>query len=332
MIDMDSLKKNRHTWLITGVSGFIGSNLLETLLKLDQKVVGLDNHYTGCYDNITAALKHIPAEKQKNFTFHQGDISKKSACQKAMQGIDFVLHQAALSSIPKSLKEIELTHKINTDGFFNILLTAQETDVKRVIYASSCAIYGNKNPLPSVETQSVDILSPYNATKYINEVYAQTFSTCYGLETIGLRYFNVYGPRQEAHGPYASVITRWIGELLEKKPTYIHDDHDQTRDFCYIEDVIRANILAATTTNEAALNTIYNIASSEETNLHVVYDLILKALDMTGPQPIAEPAGQGELMHSLADTSKAKKLLGYTPQFTIKEGIPKLVAAILGEQ
>ena len=223
MIDKNYFNGQTYTWLITGVAGFIGSHLLEKLLNLNQKVVGLDNFSTSGYHNIELALKDVPEENHKNFVFYEGDVSAKELCEQAMQQVDFVLHQAAVGSIAQSIKEVALTHESNVNGFFNILLAAKEASVQRVVYASSCAIYGNNNSLPNNEAQGVDILSPYNASKYMNEIYAKTFSVCYGLETIGLRYFNIYGPRQSAHSPYAAVIPRWVNELLEKKLTYIHD-------------------------------------------------------------------------------------------------------------
>ena len=332
MINEEQFMQNTYTWLITGVAGFIGSNLLEKLLKLNQRVVGLDNFHTGNARNLQMTLAKIPTEQHKNFVFHQGDICSAEVCHAVMKNVDFVLHQAALSSISKSIEHVALTHEININGFFNVLNAAQEAQVKRFVYASSCAVYGNANTLPNKEIQPTDILSPYNATKYMNEIYAKTFSTCYDLETIGLRYFNIYGPHQEAHGPYAAVITRWIDELLHQKPTHIHDDHDQSRDFCYVDDVVCANLLAATTTNKAAINTVYNIATGEESTLRVVHELIRKTLNINHATPLVERAGPGELDHSRADISKAKQLLGYQPRFTIQEGIPKLISLILETQ
>ncbi len=325
------LSTKTYSWLITGVAGFIGSNLLETLLKQNQKVIGIDNFYTGTVHNLQQALAHVSPLQQQNFTFVEGDIRHQITCDKVSQSVDFVLHQAALSSIPKSVEQTRLTHEINIDGFYNMLEAARHQQVKRFIYASSCAVYGNAKQLPSQENQLVHILSPYSATKYMNEIYAKTFSACYGLETVGLRYFNIYGPRQEASSPYAAVIIRWIHELIQHKPTYIHDEHQQSRDFCYVEDVVDANILAATTTNPAAINTVYNIATGEESLLSQVYALLLKALNIKSQTPISQKTAQGELLHSRADISKARELLGFEPKFNIEQGISKIVGLILQE-
>jgi len=332
MLNRFDLNGNTYTWLITGVAGFIGSNLLETLLKLNQKVIGIDNFFSGHQRNLDDALKQVPPEKRQNFVFHEGDIRSQTVCNNVMNGVDYVLHQAALSSVPKSIECVALTHEINVTGFFNILLAARDAHVKRFIYASSCAVYGNANQLPNYESQPVDILSPYNASKYIDELYASTFSICYGLETIGLRYFNIYGPRQNAADPNAAVITRWIDALINKKQTYIHDDHNQSRDFCYVDDVVAANILAATTQKKAALNTVYNIATGEESDLHTVYALILKSLNIQQATPISKKGSPGELDHSRADITKAKNLLGYNPVYTVNEGIPKLASLIMENQ
>lgn len=322
------LSQNCYTWLITGVAGFIGSNLLETLLNLNQRVVGLDNFCTGKLQNIQLALKRVPVETHRHFVLHTGDIRSLEECEKAMGGIDFVLHQAALPSVAKSIKNPTLTHEINVNGFFNIMTAAQKANVKRCVYASSCAIYGNTNTLPHNELQSVHILSPYGASKFINEIDAATFSSCYGLENIGLRYFNVFGPRQDVSGPYAAVISRWVDQLLKNEQTYIHENPGQSRDFCYVEDVVAANIISALTPNKDAINTVYNIGTGQESNLRHIYNTILEVLNIKYAKQISQESEPGEITHSYADITKARQLLGYNPQCTVKEGIQRLVASL----
>jgi UDP-N-acetylglucosamine 4-epimerase len=324
------LDETRYTWLITGVAGFIGSHLLEALLKRNQNVIGLDNFFSGHAHNITQALSHVSTKQRANFTFHTGDIRSSNDCNLAVSGVDYVLHQAALCSVPLSIKQPNLTHDINVSGFLNLLTAAANANVKRFVYASSCAVYGDAHHLPLHETEPTNLLAPYSASKYIDEVYAALASTCYGIETIGLRYFNVYGPRQDPKGPYSAVIARWVDALVHDKQTYrVQEDHHRSRDFCYVEDVAVANLLAATKQGAEVTDTIYNIASGQQVTLHTLYQTILKALNLENTRPpIFQPAKPGDIANSSADITKATQQLGYHPRYTIQEGIPRLIDSL----
>ena len=314
------------TWLITGVAGFIGSNLLETLLCLDQKVVGLDNFATGHQHNLDKVQFEMSAERWGNFTFIEGDICSLDDCIKACDGVDYVLHQAALGSVPRSLEDPIRTNASNITGFLNMLVAARDANVKRFVYAASSSTYGDHTELPKVEERIGNPLSPYAVTKLVNEQYAQVFARCYEFKTIGLRYFNIFGRRQDPNGAYAAVIPKWVATLIENKEVFINGDGETSRDFCYIDNAIQANLLAATTQNPPALDQVFNVAVGERTNLNQLYEMIRTLLLKDFPQleevkPIYRDFRPGDVRHSLADISKARDLLGYAPTHTLAEGL-----------
>lgn len=306
------LLNQQKTWLITGVAGFIGSNLLETLLNLNQRVIGIDNFSTGFQHNIDNVLESVDSKYKNNFSFYPGDICQLSDCQHVTKNVDYILHQAALGSVPRSIKNPENTHASNATGFLNVLVAAKDNHVKRVVYASSSSVYGDSPHLPKQEDQIGNPLSPYAVSKLTNELYANVFSRCYQMEIIGLRYFNVFGPRQNVHGPYAAVIPCWIQALLKNEPVYINGDGETTRDFCYIANAIQANILAAVTNDSRAVNTVYNIAANEQNTLNKLYYFIAESLKLNA-QPIYRDFRAGDIRHSLADIQRAQSLLGYHP-------------------
>jgi len=316
------LQNQSYTWLITGVAGFIGSNLLEHLLKLNQKVIGLDNFSTGYKHNLDEVLQSVSHAQKENFTFYQGDICNIEDCRRAAEGVDYVLHQAALASVPCSLKYPERTHAVNVTGFLNMLMAAQDKKVRRFVYASSSSVYGDSQTLAQVENDIGKPLSPYAATKYIDECYASVFANCYGIETIGLRYFNVFGPRQDPNGAYAAVIPLWVSALLHNKPIYIYGDGETSRDFTYVDNVVQANLLAATVQNKRALNQVYNIAMGERTTLNQLYTFIRDIFKApTSVKPIYKDFRKGDVRHSLADIDKAKDFLGYVPEYNLSDGL-----------
>ena len=321
-----SLKGAPKTWLVTGVAGFIGSNLLETLLKLDQRVVGLDNFSAGKKSNLDEVAALAGPERWARFRFLEGDIENLTDCQRACNGVDFVLHQAALGSVPRSMLDPLGSHKSNVTGFLNMLLAAREAKVRRFVYASSSAIYGDDPELPKVEHKIGKPLSPYAATKAINEVYGDAFTKAYGFGSIGLRYFNVFGPRQDPEGAYAAVIPKWIEALLKRQPVRINGDGETSRDFCFIANVVQANLLAAATTSNEAVNQAYNIALGERTTLNELFLLLQKVLGRQGAslpdqKPVYQNFRAGDVRHSLADISKARRLLGYAPTHGIEPGL-----------
>jgi UDP-N-acetylglucosamine 4-epimerase len=320
------LKAAPKTWLVTGVAGFIGSNLLEALLKLDQPVVGLDNFSTGKRTNLEQVKELVPPAQWARFEFLEGDISDLAACQRACAGVDFVLHEAARGSVPYSMQDPLGSHRSNVTGFLNMLLAARDAKVKRFVYASSSAVYGDDPGLPKVEEKVGRPLSPYAATKAINEVYANAFALAYGLPSLGLRYFNVFGPRQDPEGAYAAVIPLWIAALLRRQPVFINGDGETSRDFCFVTNVVQANLLAATTANAEALNQAYNVALGQRTTLNELFRLLQSSLrnkDATLPEqkPIYRDFRSGDVRHSLADISKAQRLLGFAPSHTIQAGL-----------
>ena len=320
------LRAAPRSWLVTGVAGFIGSNLLETLLKLDQRVVGFDNFATGHQKNLDEVRALVSPEQWARFRFMAGDICDVVACQRACAGADFVLHQAALGSVPRSLAEPLATHAANVTGFVNMLEAARGAKVKRFVYASSSAIYGDRPELPKVEERIGQPLSPYAATKWMNEIYADTFARAYGLECVGLRYFNVFGPRQDPEGAYAAVIPKWLASLLRTEPVQINGDGETSRDFCFIANVVQANLLAATTGNREALNTAYNVAVGERTTLNELFhslqtELRRKQASLSEVQPVYRDFRAGDVRHSLADISKAQRLLGYAPTHRLGQGL-----------
>jgi len=320
------LPANPRTWLITGVAGFIGSNLLEALLRLDQRVVGLDNFATGYQRNLDEVQSLVSPEQWARFRFMQGDIRELAHCQQACEGVDHVLHQAALGSVPRSLQDPIATNAANVSGFLNMLVAARDAQVKSFTYAASSSTYGDHPGLPKVEDAIGRPLSPYAVTKYVNELYAEVFARCYGFNTIGLRYFNVFGPRQDPEGAYAAVIPKWIASLIQGEPVYINGDGDTSRDFCFIDNTVQANLLAATTRNPDAVNQVYNVAVGDRTTLNDLYaqlqqNLLPHCPHLQGAQPVRRDFRAGDVRHSLADIGKAERLLGYAPTQRIGEGL-----------
>lgn len=320
------LKEHQYCWLITGVAGFIGSNLLQALLKLNQRVIGLDNFSTGYMHNLDQVKEQVGAQAWFNFRFIEGDICQLEDCIKACCKVDYVLHHAALGSVPRSIEAPILTNENNISGFVNMLVASRDASVKRFIYAASSSTYGDNPDLPKVESMTGRPLSPYAVTKYVNELYAEVFSSCYGTESIGLRYFNVFGPRQDPNGAYAAVIPQWIAALIKGKVLRINGDGETSRDFCYIENVVQVNILAALTDAAEAANQVYNVALNERTSLNQLYEMIRSLLVRKFPylkkhKPEYVAFREGDVRHSQADISKATRLLGYTPTHRIDEGL-----------
>jgi len=320
------LKANPRTWLITGVAGFIGSNLLEKLLLLDQSVIGLDNFSTGHQHNLDEVQTLVSQAQWGRFRFFEGDTRNLDHCRQAIAGVDYVLHQAALGSVPRSLEDPLRSHASNVDGFINMLVAARDAKVKRFVYASSSSVYGDHPALPKVETNIGKPLSPYAATKLVNEIYADVFHRCYQLPVIGLRYFNVFGPRQDPEGAYAAVIPKWFSAAVHNKPIQINGDGETSRDFCFIENVIQANLLAATAANTEAMNRVYNVAFGERTTLNQLCAKIRALVARRQPgaaisEPVFCPERPGDVRHSHADISSARGLLGYAPGYSIDDGL-----------
>ena len=311
-------------WLVTGVAGFIGSNLLETLLKLNQKVVGLDNFATGHQYNLDEVEKSVTSDQWQNFTFYEGDIRDIETCKKAVSGIDYVLHQAALGSVPRSIEDPITSNAANVTGFLNMLHAAKEEGVKSFTYAASSSTYGDHPALPKVEENIGNPLSPYAVTKYVNELYASVYARTYGFKTIGLRYFNVFGKRQDPNGAYAAVIPKWTASMIEGEDVFVNGDGETSRDFCYIDNTVQINILAATA-DEEAKDEVYNVALGDRTTLNELYSSINKALAendvAVSKDPVYRDFRVGDVRHSQADISKARTKLGYEPQYRILEGI-----------
>lgn len=318
------------TWLVTGVAGFIGSNLLETLLKLNQTVVGLDNFATGYQKNLDEVQSLVSGEQWDRFSFIEGDIRNFADCQKACSGVDYVLHQAALGSVPRSLADPITTNEVNISGFLSMLTAARDAEVKSFTYAASSSTYGDHPGLPKVEDKIGKPLSPYAVTKYVNELYADVFTRSYGFKSVGLRYFNVFGRRQDPDGAYAAVIPKWTAAMIKNDTVFINGDGETSRDFCYIENTVQANILAATTQNEDATNQVYNVAVGDRTTLNELFNAIKSALADNSVTYEQEPTYRdfrpGDVRHSQADISKANGLLGYEPQFNISKGIDEAMA------
>ncbi|WP_310447191.1 NAD-dependent epimerase/dehydratase family protein [Thiobacillus sp.] len=314
------------TWLVTGVAGFIGSNLAEALLLLDQKVVGLDNFATGHQKNLDQVQARVGVERWARFHFTLGDIRDPDTCQTACRGVDYVLHQAALGSVPRSLEDPLTTHAANNTGFINMLVAARDAQVKRFVYAASSSTYGDHPGLPKVEDVIGKPLSPYAVTKLVNELYADVFGRCYGTESIGLRYFNIFGRRQDPNGAYAAVVPKWVSSMIHNEPVYINGDGETSRDFCYIDNVIQANLLAATSPHPDAANQVYNVAVGDRTTLNQLYEAIRANLAPRFPhladaKPVYRDFRAGDVRHSLADISKAQTRLGYAPTHRIGEGL-----------
>jgi UDP-N-acetylglucosamine/UDP-N-acetylgalactosamine 4-epimerase len=321
-----SLKKEPKTWLVTGVAGFIGSNLLETLLHANQRVVGVDNLSTGKVQNLEETLRSVQSSERKRFQFLEGDIRNLDTCIHASEKVDYILHQAALGSVPRSIEDPIGANESNVTGFVNILQAARENGVRRLVYASSSAVYGDSTELPIIESRMGKLLSPYAVTKMVNELYADVFSRVYGLEAIGLRYFNVFGPRQDPDGPYAAVIPKWVDAMIRNEPTVIYGDGSTTRDFCYVANIVQANILAATTNNTEVSGKVFNIALNDKISLLELFEMLRYKLVRSYPhlqdyKPRYADFRPGDILHSQADISKASALLGYVPTHSVEEGL-----------
>lgn len=322
----DNLKNNSKKWLVTGCAGFIGSNLLETLLLLNQEVVGLDNFATGHQKNLDEVQAQVSAEQWAKFTFIEGDIRNLEDCHKAVTDVNYILHQAALGSVPRSIVDPIMTNSANVTGFLNMLVAAKEAKVETFVYAASSSTYGDHPALPKIEENIGNPLSPYAVTKYVNELYADVFFKTYGLNTIGLRYFNVFGKRQDPDGAYAAVIPKWTSAMFNNDDVFINGDGETSRDFCFIENAVQANILAATS-NDEAKNNVYNVAVGDRTTLNILFDSLKNALNTNDisytKSPVYREFRAGDVRHSQADIGKASRLLGYDPEYRIQSGIEK---------
>ena len=331
------LRADPKTWLITGVAGFIGSNLLESLLKLNQRVVGIDNFSTGFHKNLSEVSNAVTPQQWNNFAFIDGDICNLDDCNKACNSVDYVLHQAAVGSVPRSIEDPITTNASNITGFLNILVAAKNAKVSRFIYAASSSTYGDHPGLPKVESRIGKPLSPYAVTKYVNELYADVFTRVYGIETVGLRYFNVFGPRQNPNGAYAAVIPKWIDAMMKDVPTFINGDGKTSRDFSYIDNVVQANLLAARASNiEGLEDRVFNIALGGRTSLTELHKTISTILvenclirGLVNPEYLRFRGG--DVVHSQADISKAKEWLGYEAVIGVEEGLKKTITWFSGE-
>jgi UDP-N-acetylglucosamine/UDP-N-acetylgalactosamine 4-epimerase len=326
---LQHIRRKPRRWLVTGAAGFIGSNLVEHLLNHGQSVTGLDNFSTGSRSNLNHVKNAVGAEAWKRMRFIEGDIRSLDTCRQACDQNELVLHQAALGSVPRSIDDPLSSNDSNINGFLNMLTAARDAKVGRMVYASSSAIYGDHPALPKIEPVIGRPLSPYGLTKGVNEQYAGVFAECYGFRTIGLRYFNVFGPRQNPDGEYSAVISAWIGALLRGQPAYVNGDGKNGRDFCYVENVVQANLLAATA-DESAANHAYNIALGEQTTLNELFEMIRLLLVPRMPQlasvrPVHREPRRGDVRFSQADISKAKKMLGFRPTHRVLEGLEKTV-------
>ena len=330
MTAFEALKKELEaaprTWLVTGAAGFIGSNLVEALLLLGQRVVGLDNFATGSERNLAQVQASVGSERWARFGFRRGDIRDLVTCHTACKDVDYVLHQAALGSVPRSIEDPLATHAANNTGFLNMLVAARDARVRRFVYAASSSTYGDHPGLPKVEDVIGKPLSPYAVTKLVNELYADVFGRCYGMESIGLRYFNIFGRRQDPNGAYAAVVPKWVASMIHNEPVYINGDGETSRDFCYIDNVIQANLLAATSRHADAANQVYNVAVGDRTTLNQLFEAIRALLAPKYPhladyQPVYRDFRPGDVRHSLADISKARTRLGYEPTHRIGEGL-----------
>jgi UDP-N-acetylglucosamine/UDP-N-acetylgalactosamine 4-epimerase len=325
---MDILKQNTYTWLITGVAGFIGSNILEFLLNNNQKVIGLDNFITGHNFNLKEVQDEVSSDQWSNFQFIEGDICDINTCLSATQSVDYILHQAALGSVPRSLEDPIKTNEINVGGFLNMLYAAKQSGVQRFIYAASSSTYGDHPDLPKTEENIGNPLSPYAVTKLVNELYANVFFRSYGLNTIGLRYFNVFGKRQDPYGAYAAVIPKWISQMLSGEDVLINGDGETTRDFCFIENVVQANIKAALSSNPKSINEVYNIAVGDQTSLNELFAILsnLVPIESKDIKKVYADFREGDVRHSKASIDKAKLLLDYDPQIRAPEGLKDSMA------
>ena len=321
-----ALRHAPKTWLITGVAGFIGSNLLETLLDLDQRIVGLDNFDTGRRRNLDDVQRLVSSERWGRFRFVEGDIRSLADCRDACAGIDYVLHQAALGSVPRSVADPIATNDANVVGFLNMLVAARDAKVARFVYAASSSTYGDHPALPKIEGVIGKPLSPYAVTKLVNELYADVFARCYEFETIGLRYFNIFGPRQDPDSAYAAVIPRWTASMIKREDVIINGDGETSRDFCYVANAVQANVLAATTQDAASTNQVYNIAVGDRTTLNGLYSELRRLLapkfpHLSDASPVYRDFRAGDVRHSQADIGKAAQLLGYAPTHRFRDGL-----------
>ena len=324
-------------WLVTGAAGFIGSHLVDKLLTLEQEVVGLDNFATGSRANLEDIRANVGEKRWQRFSFIEGDICDLDACKAATQGVDYVLHQAALGSVPRSVADPLLTHRANVDGFLNMLVACRDAKVKRFVYAASSSTYGDHPGLPKVEDVIGKPLSPYAVTKYVNELYAEVFSRTYGMDCIGLRYFNVFGPRQDPQGAYAAVIPRWFEQLCQGTSPQINGDGETSRDFCFIDNTVQANLLAATSENSAAGNRVYNVAVGGRTSLNELFHSIRALLSETNAEllqvePVYAGFREGDVRHSQADISRARELLGFAPTHSVDQGLAVTCEWFLGHK
>lgn len=323
---MMRLREEPRVWLVTGVAGFIGSNLLEHLLGLDQRVVGLDNFSTGKKSNLNEVRDSVTASQWQRFTFVEGDIRDLAMCRNVCKGVDYILHEAALGSVPRSIEDPIRSNESNVTGFLNMLVAARDTGVQRFVYAASSSTYGDHPGLPKKEEIIGKPLSPYAVSKYVNELYADVFARTYGLESIGLRYFNVFGPRQDPEGAYAAVIPCWIRALIRGETVYINGSGETSRDFCFVRNVLQMNLLAATTSESAAVSQVYNTALNARTTLNELFEKLHCRLLPHFPhlhscKPVHRDFRAGDVLHSQADISKATRLLGYNPTHTIDDGL-----------
>ena len=320
------LQMKPKTWLITGVAGFIGSNLLERLLLLNQRVIGLDNFATGHLSNLKEVESIVGKDRWSKFLFLEGDIRNESDCERASEGVDYVLHQAALGSVPRSIADPIATNSSNIAGFLNMLVAARNANVKSFTYAASSSTYGDHPALPKIEENIGKPLSPYAVTKYVNELYADVFAKTYGFKCIGLRYFNVFGKRQDPNGAYAAVIPKWITAMINGDDIFINGDGMTSRDFCFIENALQMNILAATA-DETAKNEVYNVAVGDRTTLNDLFNALREELEQNSKSYSKKPNyidfRAGDVRHSLADITKATDALGYRPKYNILDGIAK---------
>lgn len=325
-IAKENILKQPKIWCITGVSGFIGSNLLEALLNLDQKVIGLDNFSTGHKKNLDEVRQNVGENQWKNFNFVEGDISNYNDCITVCKNVNFVLHQAAIGSVPRSIEDPIMTNQSNINGFVNIINAAKEEGVDSFVYAASSSTYGDSETLPKTEDVIGKPLSPYAVTKYVNELYAEVFSRCYGIKTIGLRYFNVFGKRQDPDGAYAAVIPKWIQSMIKTEDVFVNGDGSTSRDFSHVENIIQANILAATSKIENK-SEVFNIGYGGRTTLNELFTFIRDSLDQNNlnypKDAIYKEFRDGDVLHSQASIEKAKKLLNYEPVINVNDGLIK---------
>ncbi len=324
------LQSEPHDWLVTGVAGFVGSNLLETLLNLNQRVVGLDNFATGYEHNLSQVEASVSSNRWASFKLIEGDIQNLQDCRKACEGVEYVLHQAALGSVPRSLEDPITTNSTNISGFLNMLVAARDAKVNRFVYATSSSSYGDHLGLPKVEDRIGKSISPYAVTKLVNEQYADVFSRAYGFNSIGLRYFNLFGQRQDSKSAYAAVIPKWIAAMIKNESVFINGDGETSRDFCYIANAVQANLLAATAALPEMVNQIYNVAVGDRTTLNDLFEILRSSLEnnfphLRGMKPEYHDFRAGDLRHSLADIAKARSLLGYEPSHRIHQGLAEAI-------